>query len=114
MKQPQAVQERVSVTPRKNKLRFGNALGHETSAFCEMQIGPKALAEGKHEPPGQLPFEAAPPQVSRVVAQVLGVMVWVPLGCSSWKAAPKDNRRWLAESRTLQWARSVHRYCPSL
>jgi hypothetical protein len=80
VEQPQAVQERVSVTPRKKTLRFGNALGHETSAFCEMQSEPKVLAEGKHAPPVQAWFEAAPPHVSRVVVQVLGVMVWEPLG----------------------------------
>ena len=68
------------VTPRKNKLRFGNALGHETSAFCEMQSEPKVLSEGKHAPPVQAWLEAAPPQVSRVVVQVLGVMVWEPFG----------------------------------
>jgi hypothetical protein len=45
-----------------------------------MHTEPKALAEGKHEPPVQLSFEAAPPQVSRVVVQVMGVMVWNPLG----------------------------------
>ena len=80
VKQPHAVQERVSLTLRKKRLRFGNALGHETSAFCEMQTEPKALAEGKHEPPVQLSFEAAPPQVSRVVAQVMGETVCDPLG----------------------------------
>lgn len=79
MKQPQAVQERVSATPRKKELRFGNVLGHETSAFCEMQTEPKALAEGKHAPPLQLSVEVAPPQVSRVVVQLMGVMVSEPV-----------------------------------
>ena len=44
-----------------------------------MQTEPKALAEGKHEPPVQISFETAPPQVSRVVDQLTGVMVWDPL-----------------------------------
>lgn len=68
------------MTLRKKKLRFGNALGHETSPFCEMQTGPKPLEEGKHEPPVQLSFASAPPHVSRVVAQVMGETVWDPLG----------------------------------
>lgn len=79
VKQPHGVQERVSVAPRKKELRLGNVLGHETSASCEMQIGPKALAEGKQEPPLQLSFAVAPPQVSRVVAQVMGVMLGDPV-----------------------------------